>query len=208
MYYVGYELGTQIRYRLLTGLAKSTDQGKTFFRVQSTPILERTQNERYFRCGPFALVEEDKIRLWYVSGDAWMSLAGKEMPVYDLKYIDSHDPQKFPGEGLSSMQISHADEHGFGRPWIIKNRKSHYEMYYSIRKKSVAQYRLGYAQSSDGIHWNRKDDQVGLDVSTSGFDSEAIMYAAVITVNNETYCFYNGNDFGRDGFALARKISE
>ena len=32
MYYVGFELGTKIRYRLLTGLAISEDHGNTFTR--------------------------------------------------------------------------------------------------------------------------------------------------------------------------------
>jgi hypothetical protein len=33
------------------------------------------------------------------------------------------------------------------------------------------------------------------------------MYAAAITAHGKTWCFYNGNDFGRDGFALAELIS-
>jgi hypothetical protein len=29
------------------------------------------------------------------------------------------------------------------------------------------------------------------------------MYSAVISVNAKTYCFYNGNNFGEEGFAVA-----
>ena len=29
------------------------------------------------------------------------------------------------------------------------------------------------------------------------------MYAAVIEVDGRTYCYYNGNDFGKAGFAVA-----
>ena len=53
MYYVGFELGTKIRYRLLTGLAISNDGGNSFTRYAQTPILERSPEELFFRCGPF-----------------------------------------------------------------------------------------------------------------------------------------------------------
>ena len=76
-------------------------------------------------------------------------------------------------------------------------------MHYSIRKRSVAAYRLGYADSEDGVHWTRRDAELGLDVSPSGWDSEAVMYSAEISVAGRTYLFYNGNDFGRTGFGVA-----
>jgi hypothetical protein len=69
-------------------------------------------------------------------------------------------------------------------------------------------YRMGFAKSMDSeIEWQRKDEELGLDVTKGSFDSDAIMYAAAITAHGKTWCFYNGNDFGRDGFALAELIS-
>ena len=47
------------------------------------------------------------------------------------------------------------------------------------------------------------DDRLNLDVTPGSFDSDAIMYAAPIEVDGRLYVFYNGNDFGRAGFALA-----
>jgi hypothetical protein len=32
------------------------------------------------------------------------------------------------------------------------------------------------------------------------------MYAAVIDVDGRRYCFYNGDDFGRAGIALAERL--
>ena len=64
-------------------------------------------------------------------------------------------------------------------------------------------YRLGYAESSDGKNWIRMDKKLNLDVSESGFDNKAIMYAVPFEVNSKLYLLYNGNNFGVDGFALA-----
>lgn len=48
MYYVGFELGTKVRYRLLSGLAIS-DDGKNFYKYARVPILERNNQELLFR---------------------------------------------------------------------------------------------------------------------------------------------------------------
>jgi hypothetical protein len=73
-------------------------------------------------------------------------------------------------------------------------------MWYSYRGPN---YRIGYAESSDGISWERKDHLSGIGVSESSFDSEMIEYAAVVEYNGRHYMFYNGNNFGQNGIGLA-----
>ena len=206
MYYVGFELCHHVRYRLFTGLAVSKDGGRTFKRHSRVPVLDRTDSELFFRCGPFVMIDEGVFKLWYVAGSEWTNIGGKEMPVYDLRYQESKDGIHWSGTGKLSMAITGEDEHGFGRPWVVKRGPNDYQLFYSIRRRSFAAYRLGYAESTDGIHWVRKDDEMGLDVSPGEFDSEAIMYSAVISVGEKTYCFYNGNNFGEQGFGVAELI--
>lgn len=203
MYYVGFELGTKIRYRLLSGLAQSRDGGRSFERVRRTPVLERSDAELYFRGGPWALHEDGRFRLWYVAGSEWLDVDGKSMPMYDVRYAESADGVDWPARGEVQVPITQADEHGFGRPAVIAKPGGGYRMFYSVRRKSFRAYRLGYAESPDGRSWTRMDDHLNLDVTPGGHDSEAIMYAAPIEVDGRLYVFYNGNDFGRDGFAVA-----
>ena len=204
MYYAGFELGQKIRYRLLTGLAVSDDGGNTFRRYQESPILERSSEELFFRGGPFCLLDEGVYKLWYVAGGSWETINGKEMPVYEVKYMESLDGISWPSFGKKVLPISKTDEHGFGRPFVVKNANtSKYEIFYSVRRRSLLNYRLGYAISNDGINWNRLDEDLNLDVSKVGFDSQAIMYLATIEVNEVVYGFYNGNNFGEDGVGLA-----
>jgi hypothetical protein len=204
MYYAGFEICTHVRYRIFTGGAVSHDGGDTFARVGEVPILDRCDGELYFRGGPFALLDGERFKLWYVSGSAWTDLGdGKPMPVYDLRYMESPDPFRWTGGGRLSMAVSGSDEHGFGRPWVVKRATGDYRLFYSCRRRSLKAYRLGYAESVDGINWTRKDADMGLDVSPNGFDDEAIMYSAVINIGDRTYCFYNGNNFGQRGFGVA-----
>ena len=207
MYYAGFELCTHIRYRIFTGLAISEDGGGSFSRFRRNPVLDRSDDELFFRCGCFAMLDAGVIRLWYIAGSAWTEVAGKLVPVYELRYQESADGVRWAEHGTRSMSITGSDEHGFGRPWVVKRGPRDYQLFYSIRRRSFAAYRLGYAESSDGISWVRKDDELGLDVSADGFDSDAIMYSAVFTVGDQTYCLYNGNNFGEHGFAVARLTS-
>jgi hypothetical protein len=75
-------------------------------------------------------------------------------------------------------------------------------MWYSIRSRTRP-YRLGYAESADGLQWTRHDAEVGLARSPAGWDSEMVCYPAVIDVRGRRLLFYNGNRHGATGFGVA-----
>jgi len=61
-------------------------------------------------------------------------------------------------------------------------------MWYSYRgRNNIKTYRIGYAESFDGLQWIRKDDDVGIDVSKTGWDSEMICYPFVFDYKEERY---------------------
>ena len=202
MYYVGFELGVKIRYRLFTGLAISEDNGNTFEKYSEIPVLDRSNSELFFRCGPYCSYDGELFRLWYVAGSTWTTNNGKQMPEYDIRYMESKDGIHWPDKGEVIVEISDADEHGFGRPVVIK-RNDEFLLFYSIRKKSCSAYRLGLATSIDCINWTRIDETINLDVSENSYDSQAIMYAYPFEIKNKLYVFYNGNNFGKDGVMSA-----
>jgi predicted GH43/DUF377 family glycosyl hydrolase len=205
MYYVGFELCHHIRYRLLTGLAISEDGGHTFTRHKATPILERSPTEQHFRCGPCVRFEDGHFRMWYVAGSQWEVIEGKAMPIYDIRYMASPDGIHWPEEGRVVLPVSLANEHGFGRPDVHRSAAG-WRMHYSIRQRSPARYRLGYAESPDGLQWQRQDERIGLDVSPDGWDADALEYSAEIEAAGRTWLLYNGNDFGVTGFGIAELL--
>ena len=84
-----------------------------------------------------------------------------------------------------------------------------YRMLYSYRSAKDYRsdprqsYRLGYAESVDGINWVRKDNEVGIERSKNGWDSEMIEYCHVYEHKGKKHMLYNGNGFGRSGFGYA-----
>lgn len=207
MYYIGFELGTKIRFRILSGLAISDDGGRTFERVSQTPILDRSDGELFIRSSPLALWEGGRMRLWYVSGNAWTEVDGKALPVTDLRYAESADGVVWPRVGKVCLATDDGAEQGFGRAWAMRRGAGDYQLFLSVRLRSRALYRLGYAESSDGVTWKRMDEALGLGTTPGSFDGTSIMYAAVVHLKGRTYCFYNGDDFGREGFAVAELVS-
>jgi hypothetical protein len=202
LYYVGWQLGVRVRYHLLTGLAMSNDGGATFDRVTRVPVLERSDNELFVRSAPHVMRDGDRWRMWYIAGSRWIRVSDREVPTYDVRYLESEDGLHWPAEGRVCFAPRPPDEFGFGRPFVSLEG-SRYRMWYSIRSHSKG-YRLGYAESADGLEWQRLDDAVGLDVSASGWDSEMIGMACIHTSRYGTYLFYNGNHYGETGFGVAR----
>jgi len=201
LYYWAFQLGVKVRYYLFSGLAISDDEGKTFRRYSQVPILERNDKDLFLRSAPYVMLDECVWKMWYAGGSEWVEVSGKFVPVYRVKYLESQDGIRWSGEGKVCIDFRNEDEHGFGRPYVIKENGL-YKMFYSVRTRSKG-YRLGYAESDDGINWTRKDKEAGIDVSEEGWDSEMICYSSILKVGDETYMFYNGNNFGETGFGYA-----
>lgn len=206
LYYIGYQRSNRVPYMLLAGAARWNETLQTWERVQKTPLLERTSDEPCIRSATTIVKEDNLYKMWYVASQRWERMetglfAGRLLPNYIIKYATSADGLHWAVADGVAIDYEDADEFGFGRPWVTKQGDL-YQMWYSIRKRHTS-YRIGYAESLDGLHWTRKDNEVGIDVSPDGWDSEMICYPAVLQVANKTYLFYNGNNNGMTGFGYA-----
>jgi hypothetical protein len=65
---------------------------------------------------------------------------------------------------------------------------------------------LGCATSSDLISWVRSDLTLIGDGDLSGWDAEMQCYPNLVKVGDRICLLYNGNEFGRHGFGLAKLI--
>jgi hypothetical protein len=68
-------------------------------------------------------------------------------------------------------------------------------------------YRIGYASSPDLQSWSRADDQAGIDLSEFGWDSQSMAYPHVFELDGDTFMLYLGDQVGRYGFGLAKRLS-
>jgi len=90
----------------------------------------------------------------------------------------------------------------------VRKINGRYHMWYSYRPAVEADgksgaYKIGYAVSDDKLHWQRMDDLVNLGTSATGWDSTMVCYPDVLPLKNNTFLFYGGNHYGRDGIGYA-----
>lgn len=234
LYYTGWMLGRTVPFYYAVGLAVSDDDGRTFQRASRGPILDRNDVDPYLTASPFVTREGDAWRMWYVSGDRWELHAGAPRHYYHVRYAESRDGIHWRRDGRVCIDFASAEEYAIARPSVIRslsrkgivgqasrlsltgetpvpqpsgvgsNDARGYRMWFPHRGPS---YRIGYAESLDGLTWRRDDRRSGIDVSPDGWDSEMVTYPSVFDCGGVRYMLYNGNGYGQSGIGLAEWVA-
>jgi predicted GH43/DUF377 family glycosyl hydrolase len=196
LYYLGWNLGVTVPWRNSIGLAVSRNGGP-FVRISEAPVLDRGHADPFSVSYPWVLVERGRWRMWYGSNLDW----GPEQTdmAHLIKYAESDDGIAWRREGRIAIPFKSPDEYAMSKPCVLKDG-ARYRMWYSYRGSA---YRIGYAESDDGLSWRRLDERSGIGVSAEGWDSEAVCYPCVFDCAGQRYMLYNGNRYGLTGFGMA-----
>lgn len=204
-YYTGWKRRrVSVSFELSIGVLLWNDDSGRFQRMFQGPILGQDRYHPLLVAGPFVMVDRGRFRMWYCSGTAWKFPGGNPEPIYTVFYAESEDGITWRAHGRPVIEYSYGDE-VISAPWVLK-RRGKYLMWYSTRghaTKSAKNYSIGYAESDDGISWERMDGDVGLSPSSSGWDSEMMCYPAFHEYKDRIYMFYSGNGVGRGGMGYA-----
>ena len=120
-----------------------------------------------------------------------------------LKYATSKNGLEWNRNGTIAIDYKSDEEHAIAKPSVLFEGGV-YKMWYSHKSHNYENYQIGYAESNDGLNWNRKDPLVKFDRIYSGFDDEMQAYPEVISYNGSKYMFFNGNGYGISGLGLAK----
>ncbi len=202
LYYTGWSKAVEVPFSFHIGLAVSVNGGLTYRRASRAPVLGRTHHDPFITGAPYVLLEQGLFRMWYISATKWEKTPEQPKPkhYYTVKYAESVD-------GLSWHTSDHLcidyvrDEYAIARPVVFKDG-DRYHMWFTFRGGHDT-YRVGTAESDDGVHWRRSAEPLGLDVASSGWDSNMICYAHPLRYDGALYALYNGNDYGLTGVGLA-----
>ncbi|STX27710.1 Domain of uncharacterised function (DUF377) [Legionella beliardensis] len=204
MYYVGFQLVKRAKFLAFSGLAISNDQGETFKRVTQAPILDRAEGATTIRAIHSVIYENNVWKAWFAAGDDWQLIQGNPYPKYNIWYTESEDGITFTKPSKLCVDVMNS-EYRIGRPSVYK-KDSQYYMFYTKGSTSGKDYFPGLALSNNGIDWQRKDSEFGLALSEDDFDSIHLCYPRLIHVHDKTYCVYNGNNMGVNGFGVAELL--
>jgi predicted GH43/DUF377 family glycosyl hydrolase len=203
LYYAGLSLTAGDSYICLGGLADLDHDLGVATRRFPGPLLD--QDEAQPLTGGSVWVVPQPARgtfhMWYESGVGEGLGAPGPFSRFAIKHAVSSDGVRW--RRLHEVSIGDALERSYvSNPSVVIEGNT-FMMWYSY--KLSGRYRIGYADSADGVTWVLKDDSVGIEPSASGWDSEDVEYPSVFTHGRDLYMLYNGNQYGRTGFGLARR---
>jgi predicted GH43/DUF377 family glycosyl hydrolase len=205
MYYVGFQLVKRVKFFAFSGLAISHDGGNSFLRVKKTPIIDRTEKAPFIRAIHSIMYDDGIFKCWYAADKGWQYIDCKPYPSYNIWYMESKDGLNFsPNDNIMCIDTQ-GSEYRIGRPRVYKTKEKYIMLY--TRDFIERNYIAGYAESNEGINWNRIDQNVGIEKSRTGWDSEMCCYPSLFRHDNKIYAFYNGNGFGKTGFGYAELIN-
>jgi hypothetical protein len=207
LYYVGWTTSVPARHRTAIGLAISDDGGLTFVRASADPLAKLTPEDSPGTSTCFVLRDGGSWRMWYTSTLGWVDVGGRPEERYVIKHASSHDGTAWSRGDHTCIAPLRPTE-ASGRPWVVRERDC-YRMWFSyrdvegFRDDPVRSYRIGYAESHDGLAWRRADADAGIDRSDEGWDSAMVAYPSVYSRHETSHLLYNGNGFGASGIGHA-----
>ena len=201
LYYIGWSQRQDVPYHNGIGLAISKDQGRSFEKFSQGPILADGCDETYFTGTSCVLRDSLGYKMYYLSCTEWVPGTPAE-PRYHLKSRESNNGIHWTNPQIC-IDYKNSAEGGICRASVLGNQMWYcYRQLENYRKDSSKSYRIGYASLNEG-QWIRKDEEVNLPLSDSGWDSQMICYPHVIQHQGIYYLFYNGNNFGESGLGYA-----
>lgn len=195
------------------GVALSDDDGLSFRRIGNGPVLTASPREPFLIGDPFVRVYDGTFHMWYIFGIAWKKFSNDAPPdrIYKIGYAKSEDGIQWtkPEDGRQVVGDRLGPDESQALPSVISIRGT-YHMFFCYRQSSDFRqnknrgYRIGHAHSNNLWNWSRDDSTAGIDVTEGAWDSDMLCYPHIFEMDGEVYLMYNGNEFGRFGFGLAR----
>lgn len=193
------------------GLAISHDNGETFDRFGNGPIITSSLNEPFLVCDGFVRKYEKFFHMWYIFGIDWIKFKENEPPdrIYKITHAISKDGIEWVKDNAQIIPDC-LEYEAQALPSVIKWGDKYHMMFcyrhaYDFRANPSRSYRLGYASSNDLIDWKRNDNSAF--ISEQSWANEMICYPNLFECNGELYLLYNGNQFGKYGFGLAKLVN-
>ncbi|HBA54161.1 hypothetical protein [Syntrophorhabdus aromaticivorans] len=210
-YTTGWNRKVSVSVDASIGLAISNDNGLTFQKVGKGPVLSSSLHEPFLVGDAFVALYGGLYHMWYIHGTKWMRFDKDEVPdrIYKIAHATSNDGVSWQKEGRQIIVDKLGPNECQALPAVVFfNNK--YHMFFCYRQPDGFReirdrgYRIGYAFSDDLRDWVRDDGEAGIDVSEDGWDADMLCYPHVFHCDGKIWMLYNGNEFGRYGFGLAR----
>ena len=209
-YTCGWSRRISVSVETSIGLAISNDNGLTFEKHGSGPIVSASLKEPVLVGDAFVQKYDGDYHMWYIFGTKWMKATDDEPEarVYKIAHATSKNGIDWEKEeGIQIIPDVLNPDECQALPTVAKIG-ANYHMYFcyreatDFRKNPKRGYKLGYAYSKDLKNWTRDDSKGKIETSPGEWDSDMMCYPHIFECDGKVYLLYNGNEFGKYGFGI------
>ena len=163
-----------VPFNVAIGRAVSNEEGVTFLKSGTGPVLSYDADEPFVLSGPKVRRYDGRYYLWYIAGRKWITDNGRAEPVYRIRMASSEDGICWKKEHRDLIEAGSFTKKP--RPVLMFSLRTAGITCFSVTgtgRDTVGRergYRIGYAWSEDKYNWIRDDSRAGIDVSEQGWD--------------------------------------
>jgi hypothetical protein len=183
------------------GIAESFDAGLTWERRSEDPFLDRGDTDSPDgggACVPMVLKVGERWMMWYTAG----IVNPNAHPQIHLCLAYSDDGlhwDKYEGNPVLGDDFSDDPPRSVTSRCYVRHDSDVFRMWYSY---GCPKYEIWYAESIDGIHWERSPLNPVLAASRGpAWDDEIVEYPEVQIVDGVYRLWFCGNGYGSVGYA-------
>lgn len=198
MLYVGFRKSKDVKFQAFTGLAESTDLGKSWKKLKS-PFAYLYEGKQ--ACDIFAIhsvrKNERQLEMYLAVGTGWETISGNQYPRYKTFILK--------GKHLDSLELSSESilpelngVYRLGRPRFFESVATGEKFLIATGGKRNGDYRP-YVFSRINHVWKLHENQFIIEPGYSDNFSTQVSYPAPIQELNRIIVFFNGDNMGKQG---------
>jgi hypothetical protein len=204
LYYMGVAVPKEVAYFGSIGVAEIIDNNNIPILLKLSTIKIPTPSPFGYGICEVMCDHNSLLRMYNTVFTGWLS---HNDPVYEIHCHQSTDGFNW-GQG-KKCNLNINDEFEWAAPRVFVKGNG-YGMIFVARGKNDFRdniektYRIGYAESKDGIDFIIQKQEIGIrNFQNSQFDSQMQCYPSVKQYGNKLWVFYSGNNFGMEGIGYA-----